>query len=115
MKVDKQDPEVIGKNISALANGAVLGGRPKAYMIWGVDDDFNIKGTKINPNKEKVGNENLSNWLRHNLSRNASFEFSSGTVGDAKIVVLTIERSELFPVSFKGQEYIRNGVTLNLC
>jgi len=109
MKVDKQNPEVIGKNISALANGAVLDERPKAYMIWGVDDNFEMKGTRFNPNKEKVGNENLSNWIRHNLSRNASFEFNSGTVGDVKIVVLTIERSELFPVSFKGQEYIRDG------
>jgi len=109
LKVNKQDPEIIGQNISSLANGAVLDDRPKAYMIWGVDDNFNTVGTKFNPSKEKVGNENLANWLRHNLSRNASFEFESGIVGDVKVVVLTIDRAELFPVAFIGREYIRDG------
>ena len=31
-------PEMIGKDISALANSAVLADRNNAYMIWGVDD-----------------------------------------------------------------------------
>jgi len=78
-------------------------------MIWGVDDNFNTVGTKFDPNKEKVGNENLLNWLRHNLSNDASFEFGSCIANDMKVVVLTIDRADRFPISFKGREYIRDG------
>ncbi len=37
-KVNNTNPEVIGKNISALSNGAALHGRPFGYLIWGVED-----------------------------------------------------------------------------
>jgi len=109
LKVNKQDPEMIGQNISALANGAVPDDRPKAYMIWGIDDNFNTEGTKFDPNKDKAGNENLANRLRHGLSKGASFEVDSGIVNDMKITVLIIDRAERFLVSFKGREYIRDG------
>lgn len=109
VKVNKRDSRQIGEDISALANGAALNDRPKAYMIWGVDDDMKIKGTYFDPQKEKVGNENLVNWLRQNLSRNASFEFESGLAAGVNVVVLTIGRAELFPVSFYGREYVKDG------
>ena len=109
VKVKNSDPKIIGEDISALANGAALNDRPNAYMIWGIDDNFDIVGTTFDPYKEKVGNENLINWLRQNLSKNAFFEFESGTVTGICVVVLTIRRSEMFPVSFYGKEYIRDG------
>jgi ATP-dependent DNA helicase RecG len=47
-KVDNSNPETIGKNISALSNGAALYGRPFGYVVWGVEDDTHeIVGTKF--------------------------------------------------------------------
>lgn len=109
VKIDNKDPRVIGEDISALANGAVLNDRPKAYMVWGVDDGLNTVGTAFDPHKEKVGNEDLVSWLRRNLSGNASFEFESGIARGVNVVVLTVGRSEAFPVSFAGKEYVREG------
>lgn len=37
-KHNNYEPQMIGEYISALGNAATLCGRPKAYLIWGVDD-----------------------------------------------------------------------------
>ena len=64
---------MIGENISALANSAVLADHSHAYMIWGVDDDtHDIVGTKVRLKSEKKGNQELENWLRYLLSKNAN-------------------------------------------
>lgn len=39
-KHNNWSPEMIGEDISALANSAVLADRNNAYMIWGVDDKY---------------------------------------------------------------------------
>ena len=69
------DPKMVGEDISALANSAVIADRSYAYMIWGVDDNTHeIIGTKVSLKKEKKGNQELENWLRYLLSKNADFE-----------------------------------------
>ena len=53
-KKNKDDPNMIGEDISALANAAVLEERDCAYMIWGVDDKTHeIEGTVVNLNTQK--------------------------------------------------------------
>ena len=77
-KENYKDSQMIGEDICALANAAALAGRDKAYFIWGVEDGTHkLKGTTFNWRTAKVGNEELENWLRHNLSSNANFEFDS--------------------------------------
>ena len=57
--------QMIGEDISALANTATLNDRDYAYMIWGVEDGtHNIIGTSVRLNKEKKGEQELENWLR---------------------------------------------------
>jgi predicted HTH transcriptional regulator len=57
--------EEIGKYISALSNGAVLRGKPFAYLIFGVDDKTHeVIGTTFDYRKTKQGNEDLENWLK---------------------------------------------------
>ena len=81
------DPKMVGEDISALANSAVIADRSYAYMIWGVDDNTHeIIGTKVNLKKEKKGNQELENWLRYLLSK---------AVGN--------------PVTFEKIDYIRVG------
>ena len=42
------EPNMVGEDISALANSATLNDRDYAYMIWGVDDTTHeIIGTKV--------------------------------------------------------------------
>ena len=59
-KHENYDPEMIGKDISALANGAALREKRSAYMIWGIDDaTHEIIGTDKILNQLKKGNEEL--------------------------------------------------------
>jgi predicted HTH transcriptional regulator len=55
--------------ISAISNSAALIKEPAGFIVWGVDDvTHHIVGTAFRPHKEKVGNEELENWLSHHLS-----------------------------------------------
>ena len=47
------DPDTIGKYISALANSACVENREFGYMIWGIEDATRtVKGTRFDP---KIG------------------------------------------------------------
>ena len=64
-KHNNYTPEMIGQDISALANSAALYDRECAYMIWGIDDvTHDIVGTEHNLQTLKKGNQELENWLR---------------------------------------------------
>ena len=57
---------MIGEDISALANSAVIADRSCSYMIWGIDDiTHEVIGTNDDLQTIKIGNEELENWLRH--------------------------------------------------
>lgn len=114
-KHNNYDPEMIGMDISALANGAAFCGKSCAYMIWGIDDKTHeVIGTDVDQYSLKVGNQEIESWLRQLLSKNAEFEFQSAIVKDdrmqdKKIVVLIIQRAMQQTVTFKKQDYIRVG------
>ncbi|MCC8037469.1 MAG: putative DNA binding domain-containing protein [Bacteroidales bacterium] len=104
------DPQMIGRDISALANSATLLDKSHAYMIWGVDDQtHDILGTTVNLSLEKKGNQELENWLHSLLSNNAQFELHHFQIEGKEIDLLVIERAQLFPVSFEKVDYIRVG------
>ena len=45
-------------------------------MVWGVDDvSHEIVGSKFYYRSARQGKEELENWLHHQMSENASFEF----------------------------------------
>ena len=109
-KKNKDDPNMIGEDISALANAAVLEERDCAYMIWGVDDKTHeIEGTVVNLNTQKKGNEELENWLRHQLSKNVDFEIFNAEENGIRLVVLRVCASCQYPVSFENVPFIRIG------
>ena len=77
-KCDNYNPDMIGADISALANGAALDEKPYAYFLWGIEDEtHNMIGTNYNLQNLKKGNEELENWLRRMLSNNADFEYET--------------------------------------
>ena len=99
-KHDNYDPEMIGKDISALANSARLYGFTHAYMIWGIDDStHNIIGTSRNLISIKVGSQELENWLRGHLSNNINFNFDTTVIDGYNIEYLM---HEALPIRTKG-------------
>lgn len=104
------EPHMIGEDISALANSAVLSDRDYAYMIWGVDDDTHqIIGTSVRLKHEKKGNQEIENWLRYLLSDNADFEILSTEVDEKHVEILRIAKAVGRPVKFEKIDYIRSG------
>lgn len=109
-KHNNYNPEMIGKDISALANGATLHEKTCAYMIWGVNDTTHeIVGTDKNLQNIKKGNQELENWLRGLLSVNANFEFHNANVNNKNVGVLIIYSTVSQPVKFEKTDYIRIG------
>jgi ATP-dependent DNA helicase RecG len=109
-KDSNYDPEMIGQDISALANSAVLSDRDHAYMIWGVNDTTHeIIGTDYNQYSKLNKNQEIESWLRNLLSKNADFEFQQAEIDTHKIIILVINKALCQTVTFKKTDYIRVG------
>ncbi len=103
-------PEMIGKDISALANSAALHEKSCAYMLWGIHDTTHeIIGTQYDLETLKKGNQEIENWLRSLLSKNAEFEFHSVLMGDKRVGILIIYKAANQTVMFEKTDYIRVG------
>lgn len=109
-KVNVHEPEEVGEYVSALANSAASAGKAFAYLVWGIaDHGHEVVGTSFDPSTEKVGNEDLENWLLRLLAPKIHFRFLEVSVDGHSVVLLEIERAFRHPVQFQGQEYIRVG------
>lgn len=109
-KHDNYFPDMIGRDISALANSAALYEKSCAYMLWGVNDKTHeIVGTEYNLQTLKKGNQELENWLRSLLSRNVEFEFHLINMNSKNVGVLIIYRAVNQTVMFEKVDYIRCG------
>lgn len=109
-KGNKNDNEMIAKDISALSNSTVVYDKPMAFMVWGVNDvGHDVIGTTFRPDKQKVGNEDLINWLHQNVTNNVEYTFEEATVLNKRVVILTVNRPVHSPVRYKNVAYIRDG------
>ncbi len=114
-KCSNYDPDMIGQDISALANGAAYAEKSCAYMIWGIDDKtHDVVGTEIDQYSKLVGNQEIESWLRIMISKNAEFEFHKIEIKDKigvnkPIIVLIIYKATSQTVTFKKVDYIRVG------
>lgn len=109
-KHNNYDPEMIGRDISALANSATLHEKSCAYMIWGVNDKTHeILGTDYDLQNIKKGNQELENWLRSLLSDNAEFDFKKVEIENKNVGILIIYNAVHVPIKFEGIDYIRIG------
>lgn len=109
-KHNKAIPDEIGEYISALSNSAALSGKVFGYLIWGIDtDNHDILGTDFQPNERKIGNEQLENWLLHQLAPKINFHFYELKTDKGVVIILEIGRAFRNPVQFEGREYIRIG------
>lgn len=109
-KRNKAEPNEIGENISAISNSIALLGKPRGYIVWGIDDKTqDIVGTNFRPQRAKVGNEELENWLLRLLEPRVDIRLHDGFIVDKSIVLLEVPPAPNRPVRFRGTEYIRVG------
>ena len=104
------DPQMIGSDISALANSAAYRGKDKAYMIWGVNNETHeILGTDYNRFSKIINNQEIESWLKNTVSKNADFDFFDTEIDGKKSAVLIIQKATGQPVTFKKEPFIRIG------
>ena len=109
-KHNNYNPEMIGQDISALANSATVEERDYAYMVWGIQNETHeFVGTEYDFLSLKKGQEEIGNWLRHQLSKNADFWYESTYVDGKRVGGITIRRALKTPVLFEKEAYIRSG------
>ncbi len=114
-KHNNYEPDMIGQDISALANSAAYAEKACAYMVWGIHDKTHeIIGTDYDQYTLKIGNQEIESWLRNLLSNNAEFEFKTiymkdENLNDKRVVVLIIYKATNQTVTFKKVDYIRVG------
>ncbi|MEE9368275.1 MAG: ATP-binding protein [Pontiella sp.] len=109
-KHNNSNKEEIGSYLTALSNAAALLGKPTAYVVWGIQNETHeVLGTTFDPFAEKVGNEELENWLLQRLNPKLHFQFHSIQFKEKPVVVLEIPAASRHPTSFQNEELIRVG------
>lgn len=104
------NPESLGECISACANGAMLAGQERAYIVFGIENRTKKKvGTDVRLNELKKGAENLINWLSRMIEPQLLMEFLDFAEDEKQFSILVIEPSYDRPVRFGPIEYIRVG------
>ena len=109
-KSSNGDPDMIGRCVSACANGAMLAGKERAFIVFGIENGSKKKvGTKVRLTEMTKGGENFQNWLTRMLEPRLLLEFLDFEENDLQFSIITIEPSYDRPVRFSGAEYIRLG------
>ena len=104
------NPQDIGEYLSALSNSAALHGKHMAYIVWGIKDGtHDIVGTSFKPRLEKIGGQELENWLATQLEPRINFKIYEFTFEDKNIVLFEVPQATHIPVRFKNVDYIRVG------
>jgi ATP-dependent DNA helicase RecG len=107
------EAQIIGEYISALANAACLEGKPRGYLVFGIDDrSHQIVGTSFDPYAAKAkGNQDLLIWLAVGLQPNVGFEVHCLEHSKGKVVLFEINPAWNRPVCFYGSSFIRVGAS----
>jgi ATP-dependent DNA helicase RecG len=110
-KANRYEPHEIGEYLSALSNAASLHGKPKGYLVFGVENNSHaIVGTDFDPESIKAkGNQPLLLWLSVGLQPNVGFDLFVTTVLGKRVVLFSVNPSFDRPVKFYGDAFIRVG------
>lgn len=108
-KSNYQEPDKLGRYISALSNGACLDNVDMAYLYFGVDDEtLSVKGTNFDAAKIFKGNQALEMFLRQMISPKLDFKIEEFLYEDEKrVVVFTIPSAKEQPTCFQNVPYVR--------
>lgn len=110
LKHNNWNPQLLGEYVSALANGAAYMGQSRGYLAIGIDDTTHkVLGTNFNPKEEKIGNQELENWIATQLSPRVDFTIEELELPEGKVVLFIIDSAGNTPVKFRNVSYIRVG------
>lgn len=113
LKNSNDDPNRIGRYVSALANAAMLHERDRAFLVFGVDDKTReLVGTSVKLKTKKVGGEIFENWLNRMIEPRLMLELSDFEYNSKNYSIIIIEPTYDRPVRFSGTEYMRIGENL---
>ena len=109
-KANKANLDEIGEYLSAAANAAILAGKERAFLVFGIEDKTRKKiGTTVRLKELMNGGENFSNWISRLVEPRLQMEFLDFEEGGKQFSILGIEPTYDRPVQFKGSEFIRIG------
>jgi ATP-dependent DNA helicase RecG len=109
-KVNNKDPREIGEYVSALANAAMLAGRDRAFLVYGIQDKTRERvGTDLRLQQLKHGNEDFTNWLSRMIEPRIMLDVLDVDCDGLAFSIIAIEPSYERPVKFSGSEFIRIG------
>ena len=115
-KANRFEPHALGEYLSALANSACLLGKPRAYLVFGIEDGTHaVVGTAFDPAAETVkdrdgrGNQLLPLWLSLHLQPNTGYEIHPFDYQGRRVLLFEIHPAYDRPVEFDGTAYIRDG------
>lgn len=112
-KSNRFEPKVLGEYLSALANSTGLLGKPRGYLVFGVEDcTHSVLGTTFDPLSEKGdGNQLLPLWLSRGLQPNVGFEIHPFEYKGKRVVIFEVNPAFDRPVKFYGNPFIRDGTS----
>ena len=110
-KTNRCEPQAIGEYVSALANSACLLGKPRGYLVFGVEDGtHSVVGTSFDPQAETgQGNQLLPLWLALGLKPKLGFEVHTCQYHRKRVVLFEVHPAFDRPVEFYGKAFVRNG------
>jgi len=109
-KHNNSSPDMIGEWASACANAAILAGKERAFIVFGVDNKSReLVGTTVNLAEMKKGGENLTNWINRMIEPRLMMEFCDFEYQGKYFSIIVIEPTYDRSVRFSGVEYIRIG------
>lgn len=108
-KANRYEPQEIGEYFSALANAAAVHGKPKGYLMFGIENASHaVVGTDFDPERVKAkGNQSLLIWLAIGLQPNVGFENFVTTISGKRVVLFAVNPAFDRPVRFYGEAHIR--------
>ncbi len=110
IKNNNSNPEMIGEYLSALSNGAAYVGKAKGFLVFGLDDKTHkITGTNFNPQKERIKNQEIENWLATLLNPRIDFSIHEIYIQGKRVVLFIVDSAGNIPVKFKDTAWIRIG------
>jgi ATP-dependent DNA helicase RecG len=109
-KVDYVNPQDIGEYLSALSNSACYQNKSHGYLVFGIENETHrLVGTNFRPLKEKIGNQELENWLATQLNPRVDFNISEFEYNGDHFVIFKVDATLDRPVNFRNEPFIRIG------
>lgn len=109
-KVNNSNPQEVGEYISALSNGACYHRKPFGFLVFGIEDStHSLVGTDFKPSKERIGNQELENWIATQLNPRVDFRILEFDYQDLHFSIFKVQAARNIPVCFKGEAFIRIG------